>query len=292
MAAGPSDAVLVVGLPLGRRSTRMSVLAPTGHSQYARAAADAWRSADAETLAFTEDSSLRWHPNARAAQAAPRGGQGHASSRRSATRPPTSRTSRAATTGRSARPTPPAASAGSAATSTSTAAAEQPAPGPRARLQPRTVARHGQQPRGRRLRPRPVRRSPPPGVNSPDRRADARRRSAPSASLATSDPRPRSTRARPPRRAPSCARTWRASARSPCRPATRPNNTFARRMAGLAAMLSAGLPLKCVAIEASGGYDTHSDQEGEPARRHRRASRRRSTPSSATSSSAGRPTAC
>ena len=45
-------------------------------------------------------------------------------------------------------------------------------------------------------------------------------------------------------------------------PAYPANNSFARRMAGLATMLSAGLPLKCVALEASGGYDTHSDQEG------------------------------
>ena len=37
---------------------------------------------------------------------------------------------------------------------------------------------------------------------------------------------------------------------------------FPRRLAGLAAMLAAGLPLRCVSIQAAGGYDTHSDQEG------------------------------
>jgi uncharacterized protein (DUF1501 family) len=35
---------------------------------------------------------------------------------------------------------------------------------------------------------------------------------------------------------------------------------FPRRLAGLAAMLAAGLPLKCVAMRAPGMYDTHSDQ--------------------------------
>lgn len=37
---------------------------------------------------------------------------------------------------------------------------------------------------------------------------------------------------------------------------------FAERLAALAAMLAAGLPLRCVSIEAAGGYDTHSDQAG------------------------------
>ena len=35
---------------------------------------------------------------------------------------------------------------------------------------------------------------------------------------------------------------------------------FGPRLAGLAAMLDAGLPLRCVAIQAAGGYDTHADQ--------------------------------
>ena len=35
---------------------------------------------------------------------------------------------------------------------------------------------------------------------------------------------------------------------------------FAERLAALAAMLAAGLPLRCVAIQAAGGYDTHADQ--------------------------------
>ncbi|MCW2976814.1 MAG: hypothetical protein JWM06_2095 [Actinomycetia bacterium] len=38
------------------------------------------------------------------------------------------------------------------------------------------------------------------------------------------------------------------------------DDAFPRRLAGLAAMLGAGLPLRCVALSAPGQYDTHSDQ--------------------------------
>jgi uncharacterized protein (DUF1501 family) len=37
---------------------------------------------------------------------------------------------------------------------------------------------------------------------------------------------------------------------------------FARRLAVLAEMLSLGLPMKVVALDANGGYDTHDNQEG------------------------------
>jgi uncharacterized protein (DUF1501 family) len=37
-------------------------------------------------------------------------------------------------------------------------------------------------------------------------------------------------------------------------------SSFPRRLAGLAAMLAGGLPLRCVALRAYGGYDTHADQ--------------------------------
>jgi uncharacterized protein (DUF1501 family) len=45
-------------------------------------------------------------------------------------------------------------------------------------------------------------------------------------------------------------------------PYPRGNDAFPQRLAGLAAMLSAGLPLRCVALRAPGMYDTHSDQAG------------------------------
>jgi uncharacterized protein (DUF1501 family) len=38
------------------------------------------------------------------------------------------------------------------------------------------------------------------------------------------------------------------------------NDPFPRRLAGLAAMLAAGLPLRCVSLRAPGMYDTHNDQ--------------------------------
>jgi uncharacterized protein (DUF1501 family) len=38
------------------------------------------------------------------------------------------------------------------------------------------------------------------------------------------------------------------------------NDQFPKRLAGLAAMLSAGLPLRCVTVRAPGMYDTHANQ--------------------------------
>ncbi len=38
------------------------------------------------------------------------------------------------------------------------------------------------------------------------------------------------------------------------------DSQFPKQLAALAAMLAAGLPLKCVSVEAAGSYDTHSDQ--------------------------------
>ncbi|MEA2421621.1 MAG: hypothetical protein QOF55_720 [Thermoleophilaceae bacterium] len=43
-------------------------------------------------------------------------------------------------------------------------------------------------------------------------------------------------------------------------PVTYPGGTFAKRLAGLAAMVAGDLPLRCVAITAPGSYDTHSNQ--------------------------------
>ena len=40
------------------------------------------------------------------------------------------------------------------------------------------------------------------------------------------------------------------------------DDPFPRRLAGLAAMLDAGLPLRCVALSAPGSYDTHDNQPG------------------------------
>jgi uncharacterized protein (DUF1501 family) len=43
-------------------------------------------------------------------------------------------------------------------------------------------------------------------------------------------------------------------------PVTYPSGSFARRLRAIPAMLAAGLPLRCVALEAPGGFDTHASQ--------------------------------
>jgi uncharacterized protein (DUF1501 family) len=43
-------------------------------------------------------------------------------------------------------------------------------------------------------------------------------------------------------------------------PVSYPKSSLAESLAGLSAMLSAGMPLRCVTVNASGGYDTHSNQ--------------------------------
>jgi uncharacterized protein (DUF1501 family) len=48
-------------------------------------------------------------------------------------------------------------------------------------------------------------------------------------------------------------------------PVPYPDNDLGKRLAGVGAMLAAGLPLHCVTVSAEGSYDTHSDQGGLPA---------------------------
>jgi uncharacterized protein (DUF1501 family) len=43
-------------------------------------------------------------------------------------------------------------------------------------------------------------------------------------------------------------------------PVAYPDNNFASNLAGLAAVIAAGLPVHCVTVRGSGGYDTHSDE--------------------------------
>jgi uncharacterized protein (DUF1501 family) len=49
-------------------------------------------------------------------------------------------------------------------------------------------------------------------------------------------------------------------------PVTYPNTYFAHKLAGLAAYIAAGLPIRVVTIRAAGGYDTHSGQAEDLAR--------------------------
>jgi uncharacterized protein (DUF1501 family) len=43
-------------------------------------------------------------------------------------------------------------------------------------------------------------------------------------------------------------------------PVAYPGGTFSDQLASLAALIAAGLPLRCVSLSAAGGYDTHSDE--------------------------------
>ena len=43
-------------------------------------------------------------------------------------------------------------------------------------------------------------------------------------------------------------------------PVPYPSGDLAARLAALGAMLAAGLPIRCVAVQGAGAYDTHSDQ--------------------------------
>lgn len=46
-------------------------------------------------------------------------------------------------------------------------------------------------------------------------------------------------------------------------PVTYPDNWFSHKLAGLAAYIAVGLPMRVVTIRAPGGYDTHADQAGD-----------------------------
>jgi uncharacterized protein (DUF1501 family) len=46
-------------------------------------------------------------------------------------------------------------------------------------------------------------------------------------------------------------------------PVTYPDNWFSHKLAGLAAYIAAGLPIRVVTVRAPGGYDTHADQAGD-----------------------------
>ncbi len=102
-AGGPAQTVLV-SIFLDGGADALSVLYPDGDPLYRKLRPKLALPAGAGP-AFAADARLRWHPVARSARDAPRRGEGHRRCRRSATRIPTSRTSRRATTGRWARPT-------------------------------------------------------------------------------------------------------------------------------------------------------------------------------------------
>ena len=61
----------------------------------------------------------------------------------------------------------------------------------------------------------------------------------------------------------SCCRSPRAASRPPVPYPDGGDESFPQYMAALAAMLAAGLPVRCAALNAPGSYDTHEDQPGD-----------------------------
>lgn len=256
MAAGPSDAVLVVVFLSGGIDS-MSVLCPTGHPQYA-ALRPTLSLTDPETLPFSEDSTLRWHPNAAPLKqlheeskisVLPAVGytspnQSHFTSRHYWEVGETNPAGRIGWLGRyldqhgsANNPLQGLALDSSLAPSLATAA--NPVAAVSAPDQYTFTAA---------------------GVSSPVTTPMLDELGA-QGGLTTGDAGLQYARAAT--AASSKLRQDLAGLGSITVPPSYPaNNSFSRRMAGLATMLSAGMPLKCVAIEASGGYDTHSDQEG------------------------------
>ena len=283
MAAGPADAVLVVGLSLGR--DRLAEPAVPDRPLPVRPAATdagARRRRDAAVHRGLEPALARQR---RAAQAAPRGGQGHGLPRHrlqlsqpvALHEPPLLGGGRdqPRRADRLAGPLPRPARQ-----------REQPAAGTGARLQPRALARHRHEPGGRGVGPRPV--------HVLRRRASTSPITAPMLNgfgelgeLATSDPQLQYARG-----------------------ATAASSKLREDLAGLghdhrAAGLSVQQHLRppdgraghdalrraAAQVRRAGGLRRlrHAlGPGGKPARKHRRGRRRRSMPSSATSSSAAR----
>ena len=77
------------------------------------------------------------------------------------------------------------------------------------------------------------------------------------AALRLAGPGPGAPRHRPDRQA--AHRPGRDRRASPARSPT-PTTNFSHKLAGLAAFIDAGLPMRVVTIRASGGYDTHADE--------------------------------
>jgi uncharacterized protein (DUF1501 family) len=253
LAAGPPDTVLVTVF-LDGGVDALSVLFPHGDPEYRRlrpklALADSG-------LVFPEDTRLRWHPSrSRSTRCTPR-----ASSRCSRDRlheRRTSRTSRRATTGRSGTPTrlqtgwlgryldhvgtadnPLQGVSLDGELSPSLATAKKPVAALSGPATTRSVAERVGQGRG------------------PDARGDRRARLVARPRPALRDRARGHVPVAPP--APAARAVQAETSRRPCR--TRRRTRFPQQLAGLAAMLGAGLPLHCVALSANGGYDTHSDQ--------------------------------
>jgi uncharacterized protein (DUF1501 family) len=254
-AAGPSDAVLVV-IFLSGGVDSMSVLCPTGHSSYATLRPNL-ALGEAETLPFTEDPSLRWHGSL--APLAELHGEGKV-----AVFPAVGYTG----------------AKQSHFTSRHYWEVGETNPAGRIGWLGRYLDRHGAANNplqglslGMKLAPSlATATNPVATVLAPDKytfdgagvlapiRGPMLQQFAALGNLATADPSLDYAR-----RAAAASATLRhdLSGLGPISvpPQYPADSTFGARMAGLAEMLSAGLPVRCVALDAPGIYDTHANQD-------------------------------
>ena len=275
----------------------LSVLAPVGDPPTAGCARRSG-CATARAAPFAEDGRLRWHPSAAGLADAARRGQGLACCPRSATTTRTSRTSPRATSGRSARSTPHLRTGWLGRVLDRVGSPDNPLQGVSLDGQPRpslATARNPvaaiDKPGGLRLLD--ARRV---GRRRGPRRARVRRRRPRAARLAR---RRRGAgragggvRRRRARRARAAGRGRQAGLHAAAAPTRSPQDAFPKRLAGFAAMLGAGLPIRAASIGAPGAYDTHANQARDAAEEPASSPSTRCSPSSATSRRAGSPTAC
>ena len=266
-AAGPQRVLVSVFLDGGADS--LSMLFPSGDPLYRQLRPRLALPASAG-LPFAEDDRLRWHPSLAGLATLHQEGKVTRAPRRRLHRPrPVAlhlpallggRRDERAAPHRLARPLP-----------RPRRLARQPAAGPLARVAPPAGARDGED------AGRVDRRARPLQLLDPQRLG---RRRTPACSRRSD----RSGRCRPAATPRSCRRpaVARQAARlrqqllpftpkkddqpgftSPVAYPTGEDDEFPRRLAGLAAMLGAGLPVRVVALTAPGMYDTHDDQPGE-----------------------------
>ena len=262
-SGSPSPVLVSIFLSGGLDS--LSVLAPIGDPRYAALRPDlALTPSGDATDVFTEDDRLHWHPSAGPLRDLHRAGKvsvmpaiGYTGANQSHF---TSRHYWEVGRGQPVR-----AHRLARALSRQARSGRQPAAGPLARLQPRTGAGRGRHAGRRRLLARVLlaRRARRLGRHDPDPHGRGAERPG---------------HAWPPTTA-SSARARRAAAQTvglrgqltPLQGTDAPWQTavpypsedgFARRLAVLAEMLDLGLPLKVVALDANGGYDTHDNQNG------------------------------
>ena len=261
-AAGPQKVLVSVFLDGGADS--LSMLFPSGDPLYRSLRPKLGLAADAG-VPFAEDTRLRWHPSLDAARHPPRRGQGVGAPRRRLCRPRPVALHLAPLLG-GRRDERPAAHGLARTLSRPGRFARQPAPGPLARIPP--PARAGDRPDAGRL----DRRARPVPVLDRNVWGDVERRmldaigslgalpTGGDAALVQATSAARKAAQLRRQLLPFAPKGDKPGYTSPVAYPTGEDDEFPRRLAGVAAMLGAGLPLRVVAMSAPGHFDTHDDQ--------------------------------